>query len=41
MELNETGHKLLFRDKRRRLSLYSLDTHTKSSLLSFATYVQV
>jgi intraflagellar transport protein 172 len=41
MELNETGHKILFRDKRRRLQLFNIDTQTKSSLLSYSTYVQV
>lgn len=40
MELNETGHKILFRDKRRRLQLFNIDTQTKSSLLSYSTYVQ-
>ena len=38
--MNETGHKILFRDKRRRLCLYNIDTQSKSSLLSYSTYVQ-
>ena len=41
MELNETGHKILFRDKRRRLNLFNIDTQAKTSLLSYCTYVQV
>eukprot|EP00042_Codosiga_hollandica_P051782 m.643612 g.643612 ORF g.643612 m.643612 type:complete len:1752 (+) comp58351_c0_seq22:791-6046(+) len=40
LELNESGHFLLFRDKRKRLNLYNLDTHVRSTLLGFCTYVQ-
>ncbi|KAL6096181.1 ift172 [Pungitius sinensis] len=40
LELNETGHKLLFRDKKLRLHLYDVDTGTKTTLLNFCSYVQ-
>ncbi|XP_061559670.1 LOW QUALITY PROTEIN: intraflagellar transport protein 172 homolog [Phycodurus eques] len=40
LELNETGCKLLFRDKKLRLHLYDIDSGVKSTLLSFCSYVQ-
>lgn len=41
LELNETGKKLLFRDKRSRLHLFDLEAEAKHTLLAFCTYVQV
>ena len=41
LEMNETGHKVLFRDKRHRLHLYDIDSQTKTTILSYCTYVQV
>nr|CAD7197554.1 unnamed protein product [Timema douglasi] len=41
LELNETGHKLLFRDKKMRLTLYDIKTDQKLPILSFCTFVQV
>mgnify|MGYP002834530460 FL=1 len=40
MEMNGRATKLLFRDKRRALHLYDLATQTRSTLLSFSSYVQ-
>uniref|UniRef100_H3CIP1 Intraflagellar transport protein 172 homolog n=2 Tax=Tetraodon nigroviridis TaxID=99883 RepID=H3CIP1_TETNG len=40
LELNETGSKLLFRDKKQRLHLYDLKSGVKATLLSFCSYVQ-
>ena len=40
LQLNETGRKLLFRDRRLRLHLYDVETHTLASLLSYCSYVQ-
>nr|CAD7454857.1 unnamed protein product [Timema tahoe] len=40
LELNETGHKLLFRDKKMRLTLYDIKTGQKLPILSFCTFVQ-
>nr|XP_046228660.1 intraflagellar transport protein 172 homolog isoform X2 [Scatophagus argus] len=40
LELNETGHKLLFRDKKLRLHLYDIKTAVKTTMLSFCSYVQ-
>ncbi|XP_033977130.1 intraflagellar transport protein 172 homolog [Trematomus bernacchii] len=40
LELNETGRKLLFRDKKLRLHLYDIETSVKTTLLSFCSYVQ-
>ncbi|THD25249.1 Intraflagellar transport protein [Fasciola hepatica] len=40
IELNETGHKLLFRDKNLQLLLYDTETMTRSTLLSLCSYVQ-
>ncbi len=38
--MNETGQKLLFRDKRYRLLLYDVDAEAKYVLASYASYVQ-
>ncbi|KAG7214317.1 hypothetical protein INR49_004455 [Caranx melampygus] len=40
LELNETGRKLLFRDKKLRLHLYDIESGVKTTLLSFCSYVQ-
>ncbi|KAE8286539.1 Intraflagellar transport protein 172-like protein [Larimichthys crocea] len=40
LELNETGRKLLFRDKKLRLHLYDIETGVKATVLSFCSYVQ-
>jgi intraflagellar transport protein 172 len=40
LELNTRGNLLLFRDKRRHLHLFDVDTQTRTTLLSFCTYVQ-
>ncbi|XP_048371540.1 intraflagellar transport protein 172 homolog [Sphaerodactylus townsendi] len=40
LELNETGHKLLFRDKKMRLQLYDIEGTTKTTILSYCSYVQ-
>ena len=40
LELNETGRKLLFRDKRSRLNLVDVETRTKNSIMNFCTFVQ-
>lgn len=40
LELNETARLLLFRDRRRRLHLYNLETEERTSLLSVCSYVQ-
>jgi intraflagellar transport protein 172 len=40
MEMNGRATKLLFRDKRRALHLYDIATQTRSTLLSFSSYVQ-
>ncbi|XP_027896583.1 intraflagellar transport protein 172 homolog [Xiphophorus couchianus] len=40
LELNETGRKLLFRDKKLRLNLYDIESRVKTTLLSFCSYVQ-
>ncbi|KAK9531238.1 hypothetical protein VZT92_010676 [Zoarces viviparus] len=40
LELNETGRKLLFRDKKLRLHLYDIETGSKTTLLGFCSYVQ-
>ncbi|KAL5460471.1 hypothetical protein EMCRGX_G033922 [Ephydatia muelleri] len=40
LELNETGRKLLFRDKKFRLLLYDVDTEVQTSLISYCSYVQ-
>eukprot|EP01041_Mallomonas_annulata_P001132 gene1132-2194_t len=40
LELNERGNLLLFRDKKRFLHLYNIQTQERSQLLNFCTYVQ-
>uniref|UniRef100_A0A8C0FR79 Intraflagellar transport protein 172 homolog n=1 Tax=Bubo bubo TaxID=30461 RepID=A0A8C0FR79_BUBBB len=40
LELNETGHKLLFRDKKMRLQLYDIESGTKTTILNYCSYVQ-
>ncbi|XP_076128236.1 intraflagellar transport protein 172 homolog [Alosa pseudoharengus] len=40
LELNETGCKLLFRDRKLRLHLYDIESHEKTTVLSFCSYVQ-
>ncbi|XP_064196298.1 intraflagellar transport protein 172 homolog [Anguilla rostrata] len=40
LELNETGRKLLFRDKKLRLHLFDIGSGLKSTVLSFCSYVQ-
>jgi intraflagellar transport protein 172 len=40
LELNGRATLLLFRDKRRFLHLYNIETQTRSQLLNFCTYVQ-
>ncbi|XP_037068847.1 intraflagellar transport protein 172 homolog [Pollicipes pollicipes] len=40
LELNETGHKLLFRDKRQRLQLVDIETKTNTVILNYCTFVQ-
>ncbi|KAI8482238.1 hypothetical protein Bbelb_400200 [Branchiostoma belcheri] len=40
LELNETGRKLLFRDKRMRLHIYDLESQVKTTMLNYCSYVQ-
>uniref|UniRef100_W5NFZ6 Intraflagellar transport protein 172 homolog n=1 Tax=Lepisosteus oculatus TaxID=7918 RepID=W5NFZ6_LEPOC len=40
LELNETGHQLLFRDKKLQLQLYDIENSVKTTVLSFCSYVQ-
>jgi intraflagellar transport protein 172 len=40
LELNETGGKMLFRDKRLRLHLYDIQTENRTTILNYCTYVQ-
>ncbi|CAJ0935257.1 unnamed protein product, partial [Mesorhabditis belari] len=40
LELNESANRLLFRDKRSRVSLVDLETDKRTSLLNFCSYVQ-
>ncbi|XP_063226619.1 intraflagellar transport protein 172 homolog isoform X1 [Bacillus rossius redtenbacheri] len=40
LELNETGHKLLFRDKKMRLTLLDIRRAHKVPILSYCTFVQ-
>uniref|UniRef100_A0A3P8XGI6 IF140/IFT172/WDR19 TPR domain-containing protein n=1 Tax=Esox lucius TaxID=8010 RepID=A0A3P8XGI6_ESOLU len=40
LELNETGRKLLFRDKKLRLHLHDIESSVKATMLSFCSYVQ-
>ncbi len=39
-ELNHTGSHLLYRDKRRHLSLYNIARQERTTLLTYAGYVQ-
>lgn len=41
LELNETGHKLLFRDKKMRLTLLDTRSTESHSILTYCTFVQV
>lgn len=41
LELNETGHKLLYRDKKMRLTLLDTRTGENHSILTYCTFVQV
>ncbi|OQS01442.1 intraflagellar transport protein [Achlya hypogyna] len=40
LELNAHGSLLLFRDKRRQLHLFDMETQTRSTLLNYCNYVQ-
>ncbi|WAR22903.1 IF172-like protein [Mya arenaria] len=40
LELNETGRKLLFRDKRLRLNLYDVESQQRTTILNYCSYVQ-
>ncbi|KAH9500287.1 hypothetical protein Btru_073626 [Bulinus truncatus] len=40
LEMNETGHKLLFRDNKLKLHLYDIETQQKTSILNYCSYVQ-
>ncbi|XP_046993145.1 intraflagellar transport protein 172 homolog [Schistocerca americana] len=40
LELNETGRKLLFRDKKMRLNIFDIPSTTKTSILNYCTFVQ-
>ncbi|RLN31787.1 hypothetical protein BBO99_00001824 [Phytophthora kernoviae] len=40
LELNSRGNLLLFRDKRRQLHLFDVDTQKRSTLLNYCNYVQ-
>jgi intraflagellar transport protein 172 len=40
LELNETGRKLLFRDKKSRLNLVDVETLNKTAVLNYCTFVQ-
>ncbi|XP_063770977.1 intraflagellar transport protein 172 homolog isoform X3 [Pseudophryne corroboree] len=40
LELNETGRKLLFRDKKLRLNLFDVSDGHKTTILSYCPYVQ-
>ena len=41
LELNETGRKMLFRDKKLKLHLYDIESQTKDTILNYCAYVQV
>ncbi|KAH9246952.1 hypothetical protein BASA81_015465 [Batrachochytrium salamandrivorans] len=41
LELSTRANKLLFRDKHRQLHLYDISTQSRTTLLSFCSYVQV
>jgi len=38
LEMNETGRKILFRDKRRHLHLYDIESQEKQTILSYCTF---
>ncbi len=40
LELNETGRKMLFRDKRSRLNMVDIETMAKTTILNYSTFVQ-
>ncbi|KAK3595246.1 hypothetical protein CHS0354_010853 [Potamilus streckersoni] len=40
LELNETGKKLLFRDKRMKLNLYDVESQQRTTILNYCSYVQ-
>ena len=40
-QLNETGHKLLFRDKKLKLHLFDIESQAKTTILNYCSYVQV
>ncbi|XP_063414390.1 intraflagellar transport protein 172 homolog isoform X2 [Mytilus trossulus] len=40
LELNETGRKLLFRDKRLRLNLIDIESQNRTTILNYCSYVQ-
>ncbi|XP_026675781.1 intraflagellar transport protein 172 homolog [Diaphorina citri] len=40
LELNETAHKLLYRDKKMRLTLLDIRTSEKHNILNYCTFVQ-
>ncbi|XP_069742704.1 intraflagellar transport protein 172 homolog isoform X3 [Narcine bancroftii] len=40
LELNETGRKLLFRDKKLGLHLFDIEDNMKTTILNYCTYVQ-
>ena len=40
LELNSRGDLVLFRDRRRYLHIYDIETQTRNQLLNFCTYVQ-
>ena len=40
LELNRRANMLLFRDKRRQLHLFNVDTQHRTTLLNYCTYVQ-
>lgn len=41
LELNETGHKLLYRDKKMKLTLLDIRSMQSHSILTYCTFVQV
>lgn len=40
LELNETAHKMLYRDKNMRLTLLDIRTSEKHNILNYCTFVQ-
>lgn len=40
LELNETGRKLVFRDKKLRLHLFDVESETRNTILNYCSYVQ-